>query len=396
MKCLWLLLLFTVSAQARVEYALQHHITSCTACHVSALGGGVRYVDGKLYGSRFGTPGAFSKQDLVSADVRALAFYPSGGTSARQGTALMTSSAGLNVPVQKEDDGSELRAVGVYSFGVLLQGAREIYALWQSGPREETPYYVQFGRFNAPFGMPTDEHLTYTKLLTRSGIFDYEFGGVVSKDFGAGLHYDFALTNGQETGGDLNSNSPSSVDSTGAAFLNLRWMPDSIPMLFGTSAEYQYRLEAHKPYAVAAYLALSLDRATGNWLKGSVLAEGVYGEQWGDPNWNPNISRYFVAQSNTDYLNYISGVPAVAWYAQANINVMPRLVLQYKIDSLTFNPRFSGDRYLRNGFGFKYYLGSNIIIMSRYDLADAGRPDVKGSNIYAAENAFWTMFELWL
>jgi hypothetical protein len=384
-------------ARARMEYALEHHIVSCTACHVSPLGAGLRNVDGKLFGSRFDMPGEWSRQDLWSVDARAISYYPQGGTNSRQGTALMMASGGVNIPVQKKQNGSELRFAANYSVGVVLEGPRDIYGMWQSGPIEESPYYVQIGRINAPFGILTDEHRTFTKLLTRTEIFDFEFGGLLSKDI-QNFHYDFAVSNGAQTGGQFNSNTPASGDATSAGFLNARWMPSSVPIVIGVSGDYQNRILLNRnPYAVATYFGISLDRMTKNSISGSLLAEAVYAEHFADPIVNPsNINRYFVPQSDTSYLATIADAPAIAWTTQLNLNLFTRWVAQYKLESLTFNPQYSGDRYLRHGVGFKYYADSNIIIMSRYEFADVGRPEIKGQNVYAAENAYWAMLQLWL
>ncbi len=394
---LFWLLLITSLADARMEYALQHHITSCTACHASPLGGGPRNIDGKLYGSRFDVPSEWSHQDQVSADVRAISYYPSGGTTSKQGTALMTSTVAANLPVIKRPDSSEIRLVAAYSLGAVYEGPREIYGMWQSKVKEESPYYVLIGRINAPFGILTDEHRTFTKLLTLTEIFDYEMGGLVSKDFG-NFHFDFATTNGEQTGGQFNSSTSTSQDSTSAGFLNVRWMPSRIPILVGASADYQSRLILKKnPYALAAYFGLSLDRATNNWMSGSILAEGVYAEHFADPLVNSkNITAYFVPQSDTSYLAIIGDAPAIAWNVQFNLNIFTRWVAQYKLESLTFNPAYNGDRYFRQGMGFKYFADSNIILMARYELADVGRSEISGQNVFAAQNAFWLMAELWL
>lgn len=384
-------------AQARVEYALQNHIVSCNACHVSPFGGGPKNVNGKLYGSRLDQPGAYSYQDLISADLRAIAYYPERGTQSTQGTALMTSSVWGNVQVNKFSGGSDLRVVAGYSLGVVDSGPRDIYAMWESGPVEDDSTYIQFGRINVPFGMLTDEHRTYIKLLTNTEIFDYEMGAAISKDHKGGFHTDFVLANGERTGGAFNNNTPSTADMTAAGIFNARWMPSFLPLLVGTSVDYQSRRTPYKsPYAFDAYVALSLDRLSSQLLSGSILFEGMYGNHWlSDESLNPNLSLYFVPSANSSYYSLIQNGRQIAAYTQLNLNLSRRWVAQYKIDYLSLNTDFMADRFLRNGFGLKYYMNSNIILMSRYEFASVGRADISGSNVLAAENAFWIMGQIW-
>jgi hypothetical protein len=386
------------NAFARPEYAAQYRTTNCLACHYNAWGGGPRNIDGKYFGSRYSSwPSPLSQQSWVGADVRSVSYYPKGGTKSRQGTALMTSTASVAAPIKKDEDGSQLTAIAAYSLGVVNVGAREIFVSWHSAPVAERPTAVQFGRFNAPFGLSTDEHRTYTKLLTRTEIFDYEYGGSISGDPLESLHYDFALTNGLQSGGNFNANSPAAEDATSAAFANLRWSPVAAPLFLGLSAGYHDRLSPNKdPYAVAGYVVLSLDRATGNRVMGSVLGEAVYAEHWADADINPNIGRYFIPPGDATYTSAIKNVPALAYVTQLNLNVKKNLVAQYKLDSITFDPKYSGDRYLRHGFGVKYFFDSNIIITTRYEIADVGRPEFKDKLAYAAQDAFWAMFQLWL
>lgn len=401
MRSLLLLSLFALAsvqnAQARVEYALQNHIVSCNACHVSPFGGGPRKVDGKLYGSRLDTPGAYSYQDLVSADIRAIAYYPERGTQSTQGTALMTSSVWGNVQVNKFQGGSDLRVVAGYSLGIVQQGARDIYAMWESGPVEDDSTYVQFGRINVPFGMLTDEHRTFIKQITNTEIYDYEMGAAISKDHKGGFHTDFVLANGERTGGAFNNNSPASPDTTAAGIFNARWMPSFLPILVGGSVDYQSRRSPNKsPYAFDGYAALSLDRLTRETVSGSLLIEGMYGNHWlSDESLNPNLGLYFVPSADSSYYSLIQNGRQVAGYAQLNINLGRRWVAQYKIDYLALNTDFMADRFIRNGFGFKYYMNSNIILMTRYELAGVGASDIAGTNVLAAENAFWIMGQIW-
>lgn len=390
--------LTSLSAEARMEYALKHQTSTCMGCHVSPFGGGPRNIDGKMYGSRHSSwPSQLSQQSWVSADVRSMAYYPKNGTSTRQGLALMTSTASVALPVKEDPLGSKLMAVGAYSFGVVLTGPREIYGQWQSAPLVERPFIIQFGRFNAPFGLLTDEHRTFTRLLTKTGIFDYEMGASVSGDFPGQVHWDLAFTNGLASGGNFNSNSPANEDSTQAGFANLRWMPPFLPIVLGGSAGYHDRLPQYRdPFALAVYGGVSLDRLTGNLVGGSILAEGVYAEHWSDADLNGNIGRYFISSSDTVYTDAVRNAPTVAWNVLFNLDLADSFVAQYKLESLTFDPSYSGDRYLRHGLGLKGYIDSNIITQLRYEWADIGQADVKNTNVYAAQDAFWLLVQLWL
>lgn len=388
-------LFLTAKAFARPEYALQYRMVTCNSCHASPFGGGPRNVAGKMFASRFSSPSPLSQQSWVAADVRGISYYPKGGTKSRQGSALMTSTVSTIVPVKTNEDGSTLTAVGSYSLGVVQQGPRDLYVQWVTPASEQGQKVIQFGRMNAPFGLITDEHRTYTRLLTKTGIFDYEYGGSISGDFQS-VHWDFALTNGLTTGGEFNANSPAQEDATAAAFLNLRWMPEW-PIMLGASVGYHDRMPQHRdPYAIAAYTGLVLDTLTNNILNGSIFFEGVYAENWSNSSLNNNINRYFISQADTTYTEAVRFAPALAWNAQMNINFLTTWVAQYKLDSLTFDPKYVGDRYLRHGVGVKKFIDSNIVAFARYEFADVGRADVKDTNVYAAQDAFWMMLQLWL
>lgn len=391
------LILSSYQAQARIEYALTNRIVTCTACHVSPFGGGPRYLDGKLFGSRKDEPSKLSFQDKWSLDARLISYYPEGGNESRQGTALMTTSVGANIPIKKNANGGEQRFVGVYSLGVVQQGPRDIYGQWMSKARTENPVYVQVGRFNIPFGLLTDEHRTYTKLLTRTEIFDYEIGASFSGDIKGGLHYDFAVTNGFQSGGTFNANTSAKPDATSATFGNVRWMPSFLPLLIGLSAGEHQRLPQYsRPVAVTAYAALSLDRLTKNYLSGSIMAEVVQARHWSDPAINPNINRYFIPAAYTAYVETVDREAAQAWLAQMDINLTNRLVFQYKYDRLTFVPRYTRDRFERNGVGLKYFVDANLTFWTRYEYASVGRSEIIGSNVFSEVNAFWAMMQLTL
>ncbi len=390
-------ILLPVASHARLEYALEHRITSCTGCHASPFGGGPKNVDGKMYASRFDEPSPWSKQEMVSLDVRAISYYPKSGTASRQGTALMATSAFVDVPIKTDSTGRELRFVGGYNFGMNVPGARDIYGQWRSGPKVDNPAYIQIGRINVPFGILTDEHRTFTRLLTRTGIFDYEFGASFSKNWGDGIHYDLAVTNGGRSGGAFVDNSSVTPDATTGYIANVRWMPSFLPLLVGASGEYEDRLTPNPtPNSIGGYFALSLDRLTHNRFLGSVIGEAVSARHFSDVG-NPNIARYFIpGAGDAGFVSQISNETAFAWYTQVNWNFAPRWVGQYRFERIVFDQNYSGDRFVRHEYSLKYFADSNISLLARYELADVGRAEIKGTNTPMAEDAFWLMAQLWL
>lgn len=389
------LFLFCAKADAFPEYAVQSRAVSCTSCHVSPFGGGPRNLTGKLYGAHGYDPSGWQLQDKFSADARAILYEPKDRATTRHGAALMEVSPSANLPIKTFKDGSETRVVAVYSLGVVAQGPRDIYGQWLSHPTSESPTIVQLGRFNVPFGLMTDEHRTFTRMLTRTEIYDYEFGTSISNDIWNEVHYDFALSNGLESGGQFSQSSIAAPDTTVGGFANVRWTPASLPLLLGLSGAYHSRLNPNpSPYGISLYSVLSLDHATLSTVSGSISGEVVYSEHWADSNINPNIVRFFIPEGDLGYLNGVRSQPAWAWSSLLNINLSRVWVAQYKLDGLSFDPEFGGDRYLRHGFGVKYFVEANFIAMARYELADVGRPEIKTSNILAAQDAVWGLLQV--
>ena len=242
-----ILVLNATPAFARPEYALKTK-QNCTACHVNPWGGGPKTVYGKFYGSKDYKPLETSTTDLFSADMRAIAYYPSGPSKTTNGIALMEVAPSANVPLTKSDADSDFRAVATYNFSPLQSGAREAYIRWQPNSQDDHALmsHVMFGRFNSPFGLLTDEHRTYTRLQTNMTLNNYEMGVAFSGNILDSLHYDLAFCNDFQNGGGAFTNG----DISYGEVLNLRWNPSSLPFFLGASQNYQHSLIFAQPYAL--------------------------------------------------------------------------------------------------------------------------------------------------
>lgn len=177
-------LLMSPAALARPEYAVKQN-SSCTACHVSPWGGGPKTVYGKFYGSRDYPMAKTSSSDLYSVSVREIAYYPNSPSTTANGLALMEASASGNVPVIQNEDGTEFRLVGTYNASPVGSGAREVYFRWKPTSDENAPLaYLTVGRFNAPFGLLTDEHRTYVRIQTNMSLNSFENGALFGRHGG--------------------------------------------------------------------------------------------------------------------------------------------------------------------------------------------------------------------
>ena len=382
------------SAHARPEYAVKNN-SSCVTCHTTPWGGGPRNVFGKVFGSHGYALGKHSATDLYYGDIRALAFFPekptNPGTKKRSGLALMKASAAANVPITGEPGKAELRAVLSYSFGVLASGLNEAYVRWQITRNESAPIHILVGRFYSPFGLLTDEHRTFTKSQVPTSLNDYEMGGAISLDFlQSQFHWDFAITNGFQSGGSLTNQ-----DLTYGLIGNLRWQPPYLPFFLGASGKRDRTLtNKPSPYAVALYGALSLDRLTDSFIPGSIQVETVLARHWNDPDRNSDISCDF-----SETANFIDGVvlaQSIGWYAMLNIDLSTKLILRYKFESLALNRQFPSDSFLRHGVGLKYFLSSNTNILVRVEKAQARRPGIEDEEKLGSQDSMYGVLRIWL
>lgn len=378
---------------ARPEYAVRYGIVNCAACHTSPFGGGVRNTYGKQYGGHGLGSGPLSTQDFASFDWRAITLYPKKPSTTANGTALMTATPTANVPITKSGEKVTSRVVTAYGLGGLATGLRESYLLFDTTTGSDNSWisYVTFGKFVAPFGLLTEEHRTYTKLMTRTTENNFEMGGAVSGDPFLSFHYDLAVTNGLQSAGAFNSN-----DLPWAVIGNMRWNPPGMPFFVGASGEvHRTMTKSYNPYSDALYMALSLDRLSKNYLHGSIQAEAVYARGWNSNPPNDQLS-YFIPTTQTAWLSSIVDAQAFGWYVLFNYDVTSRFALVYKLDEYMPDRHFSGDAFVRQGYGFRFFLNSNMNVLARYERSDAFRPGLTYTDGQAARDDVIAMLHVWL
>ena len=397
-------LLSIEEAQSRPEYAVQHNIVSCTACHASPSGGGIRNEYGKLYGlARLGKKpnqkNISENAKFWAADFRAIYFIPEERTpeppnypQAKSGFGIMSSILSANAPVLSDDtDGSELSVVAAYNMGVFEQKMRESYLRYR--PSEDGPYIV-VGKFNAPFGLLTDEHRTYIRMQSRTSLNDFQSGAMISQDFkNANAHVDLALVNGLQSG-PAEAEGSFSNGSTWGAFFNIRYSPNRMPFFVGTSAQYSERRRGEEdPWAYSIYNVTSLNQLTGYRIAGSLLFEFSEADNWNDNSINPDISRR--VSSTLISTNALKTSTSRAWLGQLNLDLTRKWILTYKYESITLDKDFSGDAFERNGIGFKYFVNNNLILLSRAEFSKAGSDQASKFDA-GDQDAYYMVLHMWL
>ncbi len=402
LKPLTLLILsfvFATSALARPEYATKEKL-NCVSCHASPWGTGPRTVMGKSYGSHGFTPAKTSSSDLYYGSLRFIDYYATSKTSQRpNGIGIMEAAVSGNVPIVKNEDGSEFRGVLTYNMPTLAPAqTREAYMRWQlAAPSGKTPSYFLLGKFYVPFGLATDEHRAYTKIQTNSTINTYSIGAAFSHNFTEDVHLDAALVNDFQTNGNFTTG-----DIPWGAVANLRWNPQSLPLLFGLSGNYERFINAPDPYAGSLYAVLSVDRLTDSKVSGSLQVEGVYANHWNASdvntgNINKNLQTFFIPGSDTAYYNSIADSRSFGIFGQAKYNLSHVWTLVYRFDYLALDVSRIGEHFTRNGFGFEAYLNSNLIWQVRYEAANDPSVVSKDSNsTFATQSDIFTMLRLWI
>jgi hypothetical protein len=384
-------------AFARPEYAALTKM-NCTQCHVTPWGGGPRTVQGKVFGAHGHPPGKLSDQAYIYGDVRFIGYYPNQLIQSPHGIALMQASVSGNAALIEGEKNSEMRGLLTYNMAPLSgSSVREAYIRWAL-PQEgnEAPVSIVVGRFYVPFGLLTDEHRTYTRIQTNMTYNNFHVGAAVSGNFFPALHMDLVLVNDFQTGGNFTQG-----DLSWATVLNFRWNPQNLPFLLGASGNFQRLINTPQPLASSLYGVLSLDQLTQNSLKGSLSIERVDARNWNNPAvntgmLNPNLTTFFIPRSELGYQRLIATASSLGYYGWARFNLLPELLLFYKLDYLALDRNTPEDAFLRHGVGVEIYPNSNLILNIRYEKAAGMRPEIAASNVLAAQDDVFAMLRVWL
>lgn len=390
-------LLSTSLSYGKFKYMSKLGLNRCTACHVSPTGGAIRNAQGKAFGQH-GYKMAINKRfssEALSADVRMIYYSPENDDQNRGGLGLMTGSLGLNVPLYESESGVETRLVYSHNLGGFGGSSpQDAYVRWRFEDDSETsfrPQYLLVGRFHLPFGILTDEHRTYVRAQNNSSWNDYDMGFMLSANPFLGLHYDVGLVNGEKTSG-------TGFRTDGAAawgsFANVRYTPSYLPLILGASfsrhaAPQVIGSVSDDPESIAVYASLNLQR----WV--SFLPLVVTHEYQQSKNWNKDslfAGARYINPSN-GYAASVVNSTSVGQLLRFDLDLSDRLSLIYKYESLLLNKNFSGDTYVRNGFGIQYILGPNMILNARYEKASGGSGvDSKSSS--ALQDTTWLLLQV--
>jgi hypothetical protein len=386
------------NSDARPEYATKEK-ANCIACHVNPWGGGPRNLFGKVYGAHGFNPAKTSSLDVYYADVRFIDYLPTKKTTQRpNGLALMEAAVTGNVSIIQGEKGSEMRGVLTYNMSPLAGSeVREAYARFQlAAEGAAIPTEIMVGRFYVPFGLLTDEHRTYTRLQTNTMFNNYDVGGSISWNFNPDWHWDLALVNDFQTGGNFTAN-----DLTFGLVANTRWNPHQLPFLLGLSGNFQKTTKFPQPFAVSEYGVLSFDRLTQNKISASLSLEAVEAVNWNNPalnngQINPGLSPFFIPSSDAAYQSAINYKQSRGYYALFKYNLTHVWTPFYKLDYLNLDTSTDSNQFLRHGFGVEAYLNSNLILNVRYEYASVARPEIVDTNVLATQTDIFAMLRVWL
>lgn len=386
-----LLILFSIHTYARPHYGARTKANSCTMCHISPLGGGLKTLTGKAIAGRGLKLNSFATQDQFSVDMRGIYYHSEKASSSQGGMGLMALNLGanLNLTPDSGDEPAEVetRLVATHNIaGFTGIADHNVYLRFKFREDYESswkPQYVMLGRFQRPFGIMTDEHRTYTKMATASEWYTQETGVVFSANPYATVHYDLAVINGTNTEGNLG---PGNAIEWGSS-LNVRWTPISLPFVLGASYsqhsfEKSSTTDRNQPVAGSLYSIVLLDPILFGLTTGSIQLEYVEAQYW-----NPTVLNKIINTSPPEFLSTRSE----AWSGLTTVNLTQTTELQYKYDRFLPDKTFRGSYIDRHGIGFKHYFSSSINAQFRYEV---GKKRLNVNSKFSDENAFFAVMRV--
>ncbi len=417
-----LILLASNNSFARPEFALKFQIHQCSMCHNSPYGGGARNIFGKSIGNHgFISQSPFAANDLIYGDFRMINSAARNSKVSSGGISLMSVSATFNIPLyqitkqQKKEiftdteadtetdkdtvkvtdpenengndienkdldkevnvnsntisntefeniPSTEIKLITQFISPELQQGGGISYLQFKD---LESANYFFVGKFYRSFGIPSDEHRTFTKMINNSSIRDfiYGFGG---SSFFNDWQIDFSFGNDVQYATLIKD--PAWIYST-----NVRKFLTPIPLFINLAYEkIQNPSNKHSQALAMGASFYSEDLST------TITSEVVRTQ-----NYNPLMkqSSFFYGSNSIDLLfqNTISNREAQAVSTIVSYEYSDKLTYLLKHDEFAFDFNYPADAFIKNNFGLRYYWGPNLFIQSEIELHTVGRKDLDPS-----------------
>jgi len=364
-----LLILSSSPSFARPQYAAKEKI-NCIQCHVNPWGAGARRAFGKIYGARDLSDSTHLESDWYYLDVRAVFSSMNKNTTTQassqktnQGNkkrGMMTSQAFL-----KHNFFEDYTVALNYDFGMFNSKIRETYFLM-----EKESYTLLLGQFYLPFGLLTDEHRTYTKMITASGLRDYEKGAVLTKTICEHFIADIGIFKG--------FNSLNQQEGKPGFIANFRLFPEDLPLLGGLSYLH-HTGDTISPKAFSVYGVYDLNK----YFDATLSFEYVIASNFNDININSRyIPRIIPSNLFGTYAQDVKGKVAHASQVEFRYELTPQFILLYKFDYLVLDQTKRDQLFTRNGFGFRYQPFHNFMILAKYEFNNISLPSYVKSDVY--------------
>ncbi len=388
-----LFITFSHDLMARPEYANREK-QRCISCHVSPYGSGARRSYGKVYANEEYEGSQTSDNELYFADFRTVYLKKTNisNSDKMDGFTVMMAALTANIPIVKQEKGFDTRIVLTHDLGTLAPGTREAYALFENTNNESLLSSIKIGKFISPFGLLTDDHRTYTKMLTMSSMREFEAGAVFSGEVTDSLHYDVAITNGFQNKGNFSSN-----DSTYAVVSNVQYMPETWPIFLGSSySRHMAKKDRPLPWAYSLYFVIDGHTLTKEWLDMDFSFEYTQARYLNSSGHNTYISRFVDSSKLPNYASAIESSISNAIMAKALWSLTTNTELAYKYNMALPDNDFRDDQFSRHALWLRYRLNSNTYLTLRGDLTKVKRQGIKELGSWSVDNDVLLLLHVWL